>query len=95
LSTAAKPLAEKMGWKSIADLDPKNPWIGSGQMYVYLAFNTDPNTIAKETVELIKTNPVLIEYNKTNSYPTGIAAGQTKDQQWKTIQNHINRYLAK
>jgi hypothetical protein len=95
LSTAPKAAAEKMGWKSIADLDPKNPWIGSGQMYVYLAFNTDPRGIAKETVEVIKTNPVLIDYNKTNSYPTGIAAGQTVDQQWKTIDNHIKRYLAK
>ena len=95
LSTAPKAVADKMGWKSIADIDPKNPWIGSGQMFVYLAFNTDSNGIAKETVEVVKTNPILIEFNKTNAYPTGIAAGQSMDQQWKTIDNHIKRYLTK
>lgn len=95
LSTAPKAAAEKMGWKSIADIDPKNPWLGSGQMYVYLAFNTDPAGIAKEAKEVITTNPILIEYNKTNSYPTGIVAGQSRDQQWKNIDNHIKRYLAK
>jgi hypothetical protein len=95
LSTAPKNTAEKMGWRSIADFDPKNPWINSGQMYVYLAFNTDRQTIAKETVELIKTHPILIDFHRTNAYPNGIAAGQTDDAQWKTITNHINRYLAK
>lgn len=95
LSTAAKPLADKMGWKSIADLDPKNPWISAGHMYVYLAFNTDRKGIAQEAMEVVKTNPILIDYNRTNAYPAGIAAGQSEEAQWKTIQNHINRYLTK
>jgi hypothetical protein len=84
-----------MGWKSIAEIDPKSPWIGSGQMFVYLAFNTDRKSIAQEAINVVKTNPILIEYNKTNSYLTGIAAGQTEEQQFRGIQNHINRYTSK
>jgi len=95
LSTAAKPLADKMGWKSIAELDSKNPWISSGHMYVYLAFNTDRNGIAQEAMSAVKTNPILIEFNRTNSYLTGVAAGQTEEQQFRVIQNHINRYTNK
>lgn len=95
LSTAPKNVAEKNGWRSVADYDAKNIWINGGQMYVYLAFNTDRQTIARETVELINTHPILIDIYKNNAYRNGIAAEQTEEQQWKTITNHINRYLAK
>jgi hypothetical protein len=64
-------------------------------MYVYLAFNTDRNGIAQETMSVVKTNPILVEFNRTNSYLTGIAAGQTEEQQFRAIQNHINRYTGK
>lgn len=95
LSTAPQSTAQKNGWRSVSDFDPKNHWLGGGQMYVYLSFNTDKNTIVKEAVELIKTHPTLLDIQKNNAYATGVAVGQTETQQFKQVTDHINRYLTK
>lgn len=95
LSTAPADLARQNGWRSVAEFDAKNPWINGGQMYVYLTYNTDHSAMTAEAVDVIKNHSILNDARKHNAFITGVAAGQTADQQFKMTQQHIDRYLAK
>lgn len=93
LTTAPRSYAKTVGMLSLDEFDAKNPWIGRGHIYTYIGMNLpDIEAVRKVTVDVINTDEIIQKQLEVNAFKSGIAAGESVDQQWMRIDNHIRAY---
>lgn len=89
LTTAPPSRARHFNMTSLATISPGNPWIDNRQVYVYMGRNIDFDKMRSLTVRTLKEDENIQKQIKVGYQVGGIASGQTLDQQWLFIENHI------
>jgi hypothetical protein len=96
LTTAPKKYAQPVGMLSLEEFDAKNPWIGRGHLFTYIGMNlTDAESVRKITIDIINKDEIVQKQLKVNAYKAGVSVGETVDQQWTRVDQHIKGYNKK
>jgi hypothetical protein len=96
LTTAPKSYAQKEGMMSLEEFDAKNPWIGRGHLFAYIGMNlSNVNEVQKIAVNTVNKDEIIQKQLKVNGYKAGVATGESVDQQWTRVNQHIKGYSKK
>lgn len=91
LTMADVSRAKELKRTSLATISPGNPWIDSKQVYAYLGFNVDQSKIRSIVVQTLKNDPSIKKSLSVGYQLEGLAVGQTVDQQWQYIEDHLKK----
>jgi hypothetical protein len=84
--------AKKIGSTSVDDIKPNSSVAGMGYLSTVVGYNLDMDKVRPVVVAAIKNNEDLKKHFSAGADPKGLVIGQTPDQQWKDVENYLNRF---
>jgi hypothetical protein len=84
--------AKKIGSTSVEDIKPNSAVAGMGYLSTVVGFNVDLDKVRPVVVEAVKNDKDLKKHFAAGADPKGVIIGQTPDQQWRDVENYLNRF---
>lgn len=92
LTLGDREKAKKIGSTSVEDIKPNSSVAGMGYLSTVIGYNIDQGKIRPVVVKGINNDEDLKKHFAAGADPKGLVIGQTADQQWREVENYLNRF---